>query len=241
MPDLDRSPLPRRPLGDRVRAAATPRAIGVAVALYLASVVALQVSTAQVAGHADGFTKPDLTFGYDHPRVVDALGSLGDAGRSAYGLNLVIDSLMPAAFALATVLAAAGAFPRRLALLSIAPVAFLVLDLAENASLGVMLATHPDVPPALVAATSLVTMAKLAAYPVAFATFATAVAALLVGRVRFAPVRLAGWAIAQVVTVVVLVTLFVDPAAYTPVAAAVAVATGLALAASAERGRARTG
>lgn len=237
MPDLDRSPLPRRPLGDRVRAAATPRAIGVAVALYLASVVALQVSTAQVAGHADGFTKPDLTFGYDHPRVVDALGSLGDAGRSAYGLNLVIDSVMPAAFALATVLAVARAFPQRLAPLSLAPLTFLVLDLAENASLGAMLASFPDVSPALVGVTSVVTMVKLTAYPIAFATFTVALMALLTGRVRATAVRLGGWVVALAVAVVVVASLRVDPPAFALVGSVVAVAWGVLLASKAERGR----
>lgn len=241
MTDLDPSTpnQPTRPTtGDRIRAAATPRVIAAAVVVYLASVVVLQVSTAQVASHADAFTKPDLTFGYDLDRVSAALGSLGAAGREAYGLNLLIDSVMPAAFAVAALLAIARAFPRRLGFFAIAPLAFFGLDIVENAALGLMLVAYPELPAALVGVASVVTMVKLSAYLLAFPTFTVALVALLAGRSRTTVIRLAGWAVALAIAAVVVVSLRVDPPAFTAVGVAVAVAWGAALALLAERSRA---
>jgi hypothetical protein len=160
---------------------ATPPAVAVAVAAYLASLAALTLSDAQVAAVAPGFSKPDLTLGYGHVDVVAAFALLGEEGRRAYGINLVIDSVMPLALAVATILVAARAAPRLLPLLAVAPLVFVTLDVAENAAFGVMLLRYPDVSTALVAVVSPITAVKLAAFVVTLPTLVLGVAALAVG------------------------------------------------------------
>lgn len=155
---------------ERLIAKATPRAVVLAIALYLISLVALNLSDAQIAAHAPGVEKPDLVFGYDHGRILHIFTAMGEAGRRAYATNLVIDSIMPVLFAIATVLVIARAAPRWVMVLSIAPVVFLVLDLVENAAFGVMVAQFPDIPPGLVAVTNPITMIKLSAFLLALPT-----------------------------------------------------------------------
>lgn len=163
---------------DRIRSLATPRATGVAVLLYLVSVAALTASDARLADFSNELTKLDLRFGYDHAAVLAWLAVLGESGRGAYLWNLAIDSVMPVAFAAATVLVVARAAPRWLPVLAVAPVTFLVLDLMENVALAAMVATFPDVPGILVAVTSPVTMIKLSAFAVALPTLIITLAAL---------------------------------------------------------------
>jgi hypothetical protein len=165
---------------DRIRLVATPRAVAGAIGLYLLSIIVLQWSDLRLAAHAPGVTKPDLTFGYGHAEILSILTAFGAGGRTEYAWGLVIDSVMPVLLALATILVAARAAPRLLPWLSAAPITFLVLDLIENASFGVMLAQYPDVSPALVAATSPVTMVKLLAFAVTFPTLAIGTGILVV-------------------------------------------------------------
>ena len=174
----------RRSLRDRIRAAATPAATLVGVALYLVSVAALLWSDGQLAGRAADLTKPDLRLGYDHAEVLVFLTALGESGRRAYALNLIIDSLMPVAFAAATVLVVARATWRWLPVLAVAPAAFLVLDLLENAAFAMMIGQYPDVSEMLVSAASPVTAVKLAAFFVGLPTLVAGVIALGVQRVQ---------------------------------------------------------
>lgn len=174
----------RARLLDRIRARATPRAVLAALGLYLLSVAALSMSDAQMAAHAPDMTKLDLRFGYDRTQALALLTALGQAGRRAYRLNLVMDTLMPVAFAAATVLVAARAAPRWLSALAVAPVLFLLLDLLENAAFAVMLAQYPDISPALVSVTSPVTAIKLSAFFVALPTLAVGALTLGVGWLR---------------------------------------------------------
>jgi hypothetical protein len=164
-----------RALQRRVVEWATARTVLGALAAYLVSLVALTVSDAHVASFAPLFDKPDLRFGYGHADVVAAFAMLGEGGRRAYGLNLVVDTIMPVAFAAAAILAAARAAPRLLAVLAVAPLLFLVLDVVENAAFGAMLLQFPDVSAALVAATSPVTIVKLCSFFVALPTLVVAV------------------------------------------------------------------
>ena len=166
------------PLMDRIRAQATPGAIWAALLLYLATVVALTLSDARMADFAHDLTKPDLQFGYDRAAVLAWLTALGETGRRVYLWNLAIDSVMPLALAAATVLVAARAAPRWLPVLAIAPMIFLVLDLVENAALAAMVVTFPEVSETLVAATSPVTMVKLASFAVALPTLILAAGGL---------------------------------------------------------------
>jgi hypothetical protein len=85
-------------------------------------------------------------------------------------VNLLVDTVMPVMFAAATTLVVARAAPRRLGLHVVPPAAFLVLDVMENMAFLTMLRQYPDVSPALVAATSPVTVIKLSAFVLAFPT-----------------------------------------------------------------------
>jgi hypothetical protein len=172
--------LSERFLPERVRHAATPRAVAVALGLYLLSIAALQWSDLRLAAHAPGVTKPDLNFGYGHAEILSILTALGESGRTEYAWGLVIDSVMPILLAVATILVAARAAPRLLPWLSAAPVTFMVLDLIENASFGMMVAQYPEVSPALVAATSPVTMVKLVSFTVTFPTLVVGTGMLVV-------------------------------------------------------------
>jgi hypothetical protein len=142
----------------------------ISLGLYLLSLVALNIYDLQLARVAPGVTKPDLTFGYTPAVISEIFTTLGAEGRQIYLQHLVVDSFMPVLFALAVLLVVAHVIPRWLALLSIAPLTFMVLDLIENASFAVMIMQYPSISTALVAATSVITMIKLSAFMVAMPT-----------------------------------------------------------------------
>jgi hypothetical protein len=104
-------PSASRRIRARVVASATPRATAVTVALYLASVALLTLSDRQITRHAPQVTKPDLTFGYSHAQIVETFTALGEAGRRACAINLLIDTVMPVLLAAATVVVIAGRLP----------------------------------------------------------------------------------------------------------------------------------
>ena len=171
-------------LRERLVRAASPRATWTAVALYVASVVALTASDNRIAHFAPDVTKPDLRFGYGYPELVGVLEAFGPGGREAYAWNLAIDSVMPILFAAATLLVVARALPRWLGVLGLAPVAFAVLDLIENAAFAAMLAQYPAVSEALVSATRWITMVKLSAFYIAMPTLVLCGTFLLVRGMR---------------------------------------------------------
>jgi hypothetical protein len=154
----------------KIQASATPQNTITAIILYLTSILVLTMSDARLTAIAPDFTKPDLTFGYGFSDIILSLSLLGEAGRSAYGTNLIIDSIMPIFFAAATILVIARAAPRWWVLLSVAPSTFMILDIIENTSFGLMLLQFPEVSPGLVAFTSPVTMVKLASFVIALPT-----------------------------------------------------------------------
>ena len=157
-----------------------------AVAAYLVTLGALQVVTAWVSTFA-GATKLDLRWGYAYDDVIGLLGDYGADGRVAYGIHLAIDTAYPVALGLATILLAALAFGRR-RWLWVAPLVFMVLDVLENSLIGVMVATYPGVPEALVAIASPVTFVKLASF---FPTMAVLIVSAVVIVVRWARRRAA--------------------------------------------------
>jgi hypothetical protein len=169
---------------ERIIEAAKPRAAAISLALYIASVVLLSISDAQIASLAPEFTKPDLTFGYTQAEILEALDTLGEEGRRAYGINLVIDTIMPIFLAAATLLVAARALPKWLILLGIAPVIFMALDIVENALFGVMLLQYPSILPGLVSAASPITMVKLSAFFITLPTLILSLILLIFRRVR---------------------------------------------------------
>lgn len=153
---------------------ATARAIIVVIAVYVTALVAMEIAQRPIRSAAPGVGTLDLTFGYEHATVLEVLGTYGESGRRAYGWFLVADSLMPIAFAVAGLLLIARLAPRWLPLLGAAPVAFMLLDLVENAAFMVMLAQFPDVGTHLVAFTRPVTMTKLLSFAVAMPTLLVA-------------------------------------------------------------------
>jgi hypothetical protein len=170
---------------DRLRAAATPRNILIALILYLGSIALLTLSDMQIERYAPGITKPDLQFGYTYSAVMDTFSEMGADGRRAYGGNLIIDSVMPILFAAVTLLTAARAAPRWLGLLAIAPLVFFGLDMVENAAFAYLLSQYPEISPGLVGVVRWITMVKLSAYVIALPTLVLGLIWLLVrGLVR---------------------------------------------------------
>ncbi|MBC7291256.1 MAG: hypothetical protein H5T83_07970 [Actinotalea sp.] len=140
------------------------RATAVAVAAYLLSLLALQLSDA-VLHRFDDATKPDLrASGYSREDLLALLTAYGPDGRVAYGVNLVVDTVYPLALAAAAVLLAARAFDGRYRWLWVPPLAFAALDVVENVLLGVATAAYPDVPGGLVAVASPLTQVKLVTF-----------------------------------------------------------------------------
>jgi hypothetical protein len=166
-----------------ILSAATTRWVLVACGLYLASLVALTLADLPLERAAPGTTKPDLTFGYTYSDILAIFSAYGAAGRQAYLVNLVVDSVMPVMFAAAVLLSAARAAPRWSGWLGIAPVVFMLLDLVENAAFAVMLSQYPEVSPALVSFTRPVTMIKLSAFVIAMPTLILSVLILIAAAV----------------------------------------------------------
>jgi hypothetical protein len=154
------------------------------VVALLASLAVLQVSDRHIAMHAPGVLKLDLRFGWDLATAMEVLGAFGAGGRRAYLINLAIDTVFPALAAAATVALVARTFPRRQVLLSIAPIAFFVLDAIENAGLATMTARFPDVGADLAAFTRWATMTKLSTLPIWVPTSIVALIVLLLRRRR---------------------------------------------------------
>ncbi len=145
-----------------------------ALAALVACLVALTLADAWLEQHtglpvglpmSSDATKPDLLFGYTHADVVALFASYGQAGRRAYAVGLVIDTIYPIVLAVAAVLASARAFGRRAQWLWVFPATFAVLDVLENVGLAVALASYPGVSPTLIAVLSPVTQVKLLSFP----------------------------------------------------------------------------
>jgi hypothetical protein len=174
-----------------ILSAATARGTLIAVGLYLISLAALTLADQPLERAAPGMTKPDLTFGYTYADIIAIFTAYGTAGRQAYLLNLLVDSVMPVMFAGAAVLVVARAAPRWFGWFAFAPVVFLLLDLVENAALAVMLAQFPEISPALVSFTRPITMIKLSAFMIAMPT-------LIIGALILAVTGLSQWRKARI-------------------------------------------
>ena len=147
----------------RIATMASTKAVFIAIGLYLLSIVALKISDFQIEKVAPGIPKPDLVFGYTYVDIMEIFSQLGEAGRQAYAINLIVDSVMPILFA-------ARAFPRFWLPASIAPFLFFILDMIENAAFAQMVAQFPNIDPSLVAFTRPLTMIKLISYMIAMPT-----------------------------------------------------------------------
>lgn len=158
-----------------VPAWATPGRLAWAVLGVALTLVALNVTQAQVFAHHDA-PLLDLRLGYGHDEVTALFAAYGPSGRRAYAWALLADSVYPLALCAGVILAAARAFGDR-RWLWLAPVAFAVLDLVENALFASMLATFPDPSALLVTVAAPVTVVKLASFP---PTVVTGVVALTV-------------------------------------------------------------
>lgn len=154
---------------------ATARRVARAVVAVGLALVALNVAEAWVYTYDDSRIL-DLRIGYDHGDVLELFGAYGTAGRRAYALALVVDSIYPVVLLTGVVLATARAFGKR-PWLWVAPAAFAILDLVENSLFGAALAGYPDVPAGLVSVAAPITTVKLVAF---VPTAVTALAALIV-------------------------------------------------------------
>jgi hypothetical protein len=168
-----------------VPAWATGRRTLAAVALLALALTALTVADGWLFGY-DAATKLDLRFGYDHAEVIELFRAYGVGGRRAYGVNLGIDTVYPLVLAAAVVLVSARAFGTAARWLWVAPIAFAVLDVIENALFGTALLQFPDVAPRLVSVASPITQVKLVSF---VPTVVLGVAALLVLAFRAATRR----------------------------------------------------
>jgi hypothetical protein len=174
----------RRPLVPRW---ATDRRARLAAGALLACLAALTVTDLRLESHtglpvgvpmsADA-TRPDLLFGYGEADVEALFTAYGAAGRRAYAVGLVVDTVYPLVLAAATVLLAARAFASRARRLWAFPVTFAVLDVVENVGFAVALAAYPQTKAGLVATLSPITQAKLLAFPPTVALLLTSAGAL---------------------------------------------------------------
>jgi hypothetical protein len=161
---------------DVAAAWATRRRTVWAVVALVVSLVALSASDHHLAGFGAA-TKLDLRFGYGVAEVVELFHAYGAGGRHAYAINLAIDTVYPLALAAAAILLTARAFGATRRWPWLAPSAFAVLDVVENALLGVALRRFPDVPP-FVAVASPVTQLKLVSFVLTLAVGLAAAAVL---------------------------------------------------------------
>ena len=111
--------------------------------------------------------------GYSYEEAVAFFDFLGEEGRALYLRTTVFDTVWPLGVALTGLLFAPLAFRRAWPVLlgALFPVAFGTFDLLENVGLFMMLSAYPDISPALVAYTNVMTVTKQAAIPIAFAAF----------------------------------------------------------------------
>jgi hypothetical protein len=218
----------------------TARMIAVAVALWLVSIVALTFSDERIAEYAPDTTKPDLHIGFSHADIISMFTALGEEGRQAYGINLLIDTVMPVLFGVMTVLLMAKVLPRRLMLLSVAPITFVMLDIIENAAFGVMLLQYPDIALWLVAATSLVTLVKLTAYMFAAPLFVLRLVSLGIRRLNSPVWRTFVWVLGLALVVVWVTVVGIQPAIYAYIGKAVATVWGVGFILLVELDRRRT-
>ncbi|NIV38480.1 MAG: hypothetical protein GWN58_56410, partial [Anaerolineae bacterium] len=105
-------------------------------------------------------------FGYDLATVQMLFRSYGEAGRSLYLCNLLVDTPFPIFGATATILFVFLAFDRQSARTSlvIPPIVFAITDLIENILIVFMLQRYPYLSPSFVSSVSLVTQVKRAAF-----------------------------------------------------------------------------
>lgn len=116
----------------------------------------------------------DLRFdGYDYPEALAFFDRLGPLGRAFYMRSTVFDTIWPLMLALAGYLMAHQVFRRRLLVWVFAagPVAFGLLDLAENIGLLAMNFQYPEFSEDLVAGTNIVTLSKQKLIPAAFGSY----------------------------------------------------------------------
>jgi hypothetical protein len=170
----------------KIETLAASRAMFVAIVLYLLSLVALNISDYQIKQVAPGIPKPDLVFGYTYTDIMDIFNRLGEAGRQAYAVNLIVDSIMPVLFAAAVILVVVRAFPRFWLPLSIAPFMFFILDMIENVAFAQMISQFPNIDVSLVAFTRPLTMIKLISFMIAMPSMGIGAIMILI---RWARVR----------------------------------------------------
>ncbi len=162
---------------------ATPRRAWITLAALLVNVVVLDFADRPLEALAGGAPKLDLRFGYTYDAAMSLLGAYGEAGRRLYLWNLAIDTTFPILLALTTVLFAALAVRRKWPALglSIAPLEFMLTDLAENVVFVAMVARYPDLSPEAVAAASVLTQIKRIGFYISFVTL-VASGLIVIGR-----------------------------------------------------------
>lgn len=168
----------------KIHTLANSRAMLVSIFLYLLSLVALNISDSQIQKVAPGIPKPDLVFGYTYTDIMDIFHQLGEAGRQAYLINLIVDSFMPVLFAATVILVVTRAFPKFWLPLSIAPFLFFALDMIENAAFAQMVTQFPTVDPGLVAFTRPLTMIKLISFMIAVSSLGVGAITILIGWIK---------------------------------------------------------
>jgi hypothetical protein len=116
----------------------------------------------------------DLRFdGYDYPEALAFFDGLGQLGRAFYMRSTIFDTIWPLMLALAGYLMARQVFRRPLFvwIFAAGPVAFGLLDLAENIGLFAMNFQYPEFSENLVTGTNIVTLSKQKLIPVAFGSY----------------------------------------------------------------------
>jgi hypothetical protein len=158
--------------------------LAASAAVTLAAGVAIQLWTAPI------LTLPGVgpmldtrVCGYGHAEALAYLSALGPEARAVYlGAERILDTALPlGVFGLLALLPRLGPWPRLATVALVPALAYLALDLSENAAIAGLLRGDPAaVTPEAVARASLLTQAKFAALAIAALTTLIALA----GRAR---------------------------------------------------------
>jgi hypothetical protein len=138
----------------------------IVLGLFILNAILLGALDQPLLDLASGEPKLDLRFGYDLDTVEMLFGSYGEMGRSIYIWNLLVDTPFPLLGGMATILFIHLSIEheRSRRVLILAPIVFMVTDIAENILILSMLGAYPSLSLSLVTVTSLITQVKRAAF-----------------------------------------------------------------------------
>jgi hypothetical protein len=177
-------------LADRVAAAASGRRLALAALLYGVCLYFLGGAATKIAALTGGLTVPDLMKGFTARELYERLDAFGDEGRRIYFRAEMVDMVYPLAYGFTCAFAIALAARRffggyaRARLLVLLPLAAVVCDYLENASILTVLRGWPERQMTIAAVGGVFNTAKWAFAGVAIPLAVVALLALGIAAIR---------------------------------------------------------